>query len=204
MDSADPSAWFERLYAAAEGGEAQIPWDRGGPNPRLVQWAERGAVRGDGRRAIVVGSGLGGDAEYVSGLGFDTAAFDVSPTAVETTRRRYPESRVSYEVADLLAPPERWREAFDLVVECLTVQSLPEETHPLTIAEVGRMVAPGGTLLVVATGREEGESVDGPPWPLTRREVESFAQGGLEAVRIEDSRDPDGILRWRAEFRRPG
>jgi SAM-dependent methyltransferase len=152
---------------------------------------------------MVVGAGLGADAEYVSGLGFDTVAFDVSPTAVETTRRRYPESRVGYEVADLLAPPARWREAFDLVVESLTVQSLPEDTHPLTIAEVGRMVAPGGTLLVIATGRAEGQAVDGPPWPLTRGEVESFAQGGLGAVRIEGTRDADGILRWRAEFRRP-
>jgi SAM-dependent methyltransferase len=198
----DPTAWFERLYVAAQGGEAQIPWDRGAPNPRVVEWAERGGVRGGGRRAMVVGAGLGADAEYVSGLGFETVAFDVSRTAVETTRRRYPESRVSYEVADLLAPPDRWREAFDLVVECLTVQSLPEDTHPLTIAAVGRMVAPGGTLLVVATGRAEGEPVDGPPWPLTRREVESFAQGGLEAVRIEELRDEGEPPRWRAEFRR--
>jgi hypothetical protein len=202
MTPDDPTAWFERLYVAAEGGEAQIPWDRGGPNPRLVEWAERGAVRGAGRRAMVVGSGLGEDAEYVAALGFDTVAFDVSPTAVETTRRRFPRSRVRYEVADLLAPPDRWGEAFDLVVECLTVQSLPEETHPVTTAAVGRMVAPGGTLLVIATGREEGVAVDGPPWPLTRTEIDAFAQGGLSTVRIEEFRDDD-FLRWRAEFRRP-
>ena len=204
MADDDPTAWFERLYVSAEGGEAQIPWDRDGPNPRLAGWAERGGIRGDGRRAMVVGSGLGQDAEYAAGLGFDTVAFDFSPTAIETAHRRHPDSRVSYEVADLLAPPERWRGAFDLVVECLTVQSLPEETHPLTIAEVGRMVAPGGTLLVIASGREEGEPADGPPWPLTRSEVESFAQGGLEVVRIEEIRDPAEPLRWRAEFRRPG
>jgi SAM-dependent methyltransferase len=202
MPDDDPTAWFDRLYVSAERGEAQIPWDREGPHPRLADWAERAGVRGEGRRAMVVGSGLGQDAEYVAGLGDDTVAFDFSPTAVETARRRHPESRVSYEVADLLAPPDRWTGAFDLVVECLTVQSLPVDTHPLTIAAVGRMVAPGGTLLVIATGREEGEEVDGPPWPLTRAEVESFAQGGLSAVRIEDLRDPDW-LRWRAEFTRP-
>jgi SAM-dependent methyltransferase len=197
--------WFERLYVAAEDGEAQIPWDRDGANPRLIGWAERERPQGDGRRALVVGAGLGQDAEFVAGLGFDTVAFDFSPTAVDTARRRVPDSRVSYEVADLLDPPGRWREAFDLVVESLTVQSLPEDTHPTTIREVGRMVAPGGTLLVIATGREEGRAVDGPPWPLTRAEIESFAQGGLEIVRIEEVRDPDEphILRWRAEFRRP-
>jgi hypothetical protein len=31
----------------------------------------------------------------------------------------------------------------------------------------------------------------GPPWPLTRREIESFGMGGLTPVRIEDLPDPD-------------
>jgi SAM-dependent methyltransferase len=201
----DPTAFFERLYVAAESGEAQIPWDRGGPNPRLVAWSEREGVSGDGRRALVVGAGLGDDAEHLAGLGFETLAFDASPTAVATARRRFPDSRVSYEVANLLAPPEHWHEAFDLVLEALTVQSMPEELHPAATAAVCRMVAPGGTLLVLANGRDEGQGVDGPPWPLTRAEVDAFAQGGLEAVRLEMERDAGepALLRWRAEFRRP-
>ena len=65
------------------------------------------------------------------------------------------------------------------------------------------MVAPGGTLLVVATARDEADGpVDGPPWPLTRGEVEAFASDGLEAVGIEDVRWPGVPVRWRAEFRR--
>jgi SAM-dependent methyltransferase len=208
MTEDDPTAFFERLYAAAEDGDAQIPWDRGGPNPRLVAWTERERVSGDGRRALVVGAGLGDDAEHIAALGFETVAFDVSPTAVATTRRRFPDSSVRYEVADLLAAPERWRQAFDLVLEALTVQSLPEELHPAATAAVCRMVAPGGTLLVLANGREPAAGpVDGPPWPLTRAEVEAFAQDGLDAVRVEMVRDADEpeLLRWRAEFRRrPG
>ena len=39
----EDTAWFERLYAAAEAGGAQVPWNRGGPNPFLEQWVrERG------------------------------------------------------------------------------------------------------------------------------------------------------------------
>jgi hypothetical protein len=56
------------------------------------------------------------------------------------------------------------------------------------------LVAPGGTLLVIAVP-DEGEAA-GPPWPLTREEVEAFAGEGLAAVKIEKPN------LWRAEFRR--
>jgi hypothetical protein len=64
------------------------------------------------------------------------------------------------------------------------------------------LVAPGGTLLVIAAVKDEGEDPPDGPWPLTRAEVESFAAGDLELVRLEDIRDPDAH-RWRAELRRP-
>jgi SAM-dependent methyltransferase len=202
----DPTGWFERLYAAAEDGTAVVPWDRGAPHPMLVQWVHTRPVEGDGRRALVVGSGLGADAEYVAGLGFDTVAFDISVTAVRAARRRFPDSAVQYLPADLLDPPAHWREAFDLVVESLTVQSLPDPPRRQAIARVRDMVRPGGTLIVIASARDEEDGpIDGPPWPLTRAEIDAFATGGLQPVRIEDIRDgaQRGPRRWRAEFRRP-
>jgi SAM-dependent methyltransferase len=204
LGARDPTGWFERLYAAAAAGEAVVPWSRGAPRELLVEWARARGLRGGGQRAIVVGCGLGDDAEFVAGLGFDTDAFDVSPTAVATARRRFPASRVRYRAADLLEPPPEWRRTFDLVVECLTVQSLPEPERGRAIARVSGLVAPGGTLIVVASGRDELEVPDGPPWPLTRSEVEAFATGGLALVRAEAIRGDDPQLRWRAEFRRPG
>lgn len=200
----DPTGWFERLYAAAAVGEAVVPWDRGSPHGLLVEWVRATGLRGDGRRALVVGSGLGEDAELIASLGFDTTAFDISPTAIETTRARFPQSRVRYLTADLLDPPADWHRAFDLVVESLTVQSMPNPHRTQAIPRVASLVAPGGTLLVIATGREEGPEPGGPPWPLTRREIDSFGTDGVEAVRVEEIRDPADadIFRWRAEFRR--
>jgi SAM-dependent methyltransferase len=152
----------------------------------------------------VVGCGLGTDAEHIAGLGFETVAFDVAPTAIETARRRFPGSPVRYTVADLLDPPGEWRQAFDLVFESLTVQSLPVEVHAEAIARVRDTVAPGGTLLVVAAARDDGPVPDGPPWPLTRAEVEAFAGDELRPVRIEQLRgDPGTPPRWRAELARP-
>ena len=199
----DPTGWFERLYAAAEAGGEVVPWDRASPHRLLVEWAEARRLAGDGRRALVVGSGTGDDAEYVAGRGFSTVGFDISASAVRAAQRRYPDSRVRYVVADLLSPPAGWRHAFDLVVESMTLQALPDPPRRDAIGQLGRLVAPGGTLLVHARARDENDPPDdGPPWALTRAEIDAIAAGGLAAVRIEDIREP-ASRRWRAEFRRP-
>jgi SAM-dependent methyltransferase len=203
----DPTAWFEQLYAAAEAGQTEVPWDRGAPSPFLAQWAERRGLAGvPGKRAVVVGCGLGEDAEFVAGLGFETVAFDISPTAIATARRRFPGSAVRYRTANLLDPPAEWHRAFDLVVESLTLQALPDPPRRDAIARVGDLVAPGGTLIVIARARDDGEVVEGPPWALTRSEIDAIGKTGLESVRVEDLRDEalPWPRRWRAEFRRPG
>jgi SAM-dependent methyltransferase len=208
LSAGDPTGWFEPLYAAAEEGAAVVPWDRGAPHWLLTAWAERKALNGDGRRALVVGCGLGADAEYVAGRGFAVLAFDISASAIRAARRRFPGSTVDYRVADLLDPPAEWREAFDLVVESQTVQALPDPPRRDAIDSIGRMVAPGGTLVVIALARADGEEAGPwPPWPITRAEVESFTATGLAPVTIEEVADtgqgPPG-RRWLAEFRRPG
>jgi SAM-dependent methyltransferase len=200
----NPTGWFERLYVAASEGTAIVPWDRGGPNQLLVEWVATRNLDGRGRRALVVGCGLGDDAEFVAGLGFDTVAFDISATAIGTARSRYPDSVVDYRTADLLDPPPDWDGAFDLVVESLTVQSLPEPAHPEAIARVSRFVRPGGTLLVIAFAGLDSEAFEGPPWPLSRDEIEAFASDRLTVVGIDDieTANPPVAHRWRAEFRR--
>jgi len=198
----DATGWFERLYVAAGSGEASLPWDRGGPHPLIADWAHARRPDGRGRRAVVVGAGLGEDAELLAGLGFETVAFDISPTAVATARERHPDTTVQYVVADLLDPPADWRRRFDLVVESLTVQSLPDDLRPRAIERVRDLVAPGGTLLVVAAARDAAAGpVQGPPWPLTREEIDAFAGDGLAPVGVERLGGP-GTDRWRAELRR--
>src|SRR5690348_6424431 len=202
----DPTAWFERVYAAADAGQTEVPWDRGTPSQFLVQWAQRAGLAGSlGQQAVVVGCGLGEDAEFIAGLGYQTSAFDISPSAIAAARRRFPASAVQYRVANLLDPPPEWHRAFDLVVESLTLQALPDPPSRDAIARIGDRVAPGGTLIVIARAREDDEPVQGPPWALTRSEIDALGLTGLEPVRIEDLRDEalPWPRRWRAEFRRP-
>lgn len=201
----DPMGWFEPLYAAAAAGQLAVPWDRGEPSRYLVQWAADRALNGAGQTAVVVGCGLGEDAEFIAGLGFRTIAFDISPAAIASARARFPGSQVRYEAADLLEPPPDWRQAFDLVVESLVLQAIPDPPRREAILALGDLAAPGGTLIVMARAREPEQAVEGPPWALTRAEVDALGQSGLEPVRIEDFTDPQmpWPRRWRAEFRRP-
>jgi len=208
--SGDPAGWFETLYAEARAGRAVVPWDDGQPNPHLSQWARTAAgrgVAGPGRRALVVGCGVGEDPEFLARLGCHVTAFDVSPTAVAEARRRFPRSPVDYQVADLLAPPPGWARAFDLVAEIYTVQALYGQARAAAIRALASLVAPGGTLLVIARATDDQDPVRDlamMPWALTRRELDAMAADTLTARSVEkflDDEDPPK-LRWRAEFTR--
>src|SRR4051812_38749409 len=95
----DATGWFDRLYQHAAGDADVIPWADMSPNPHLIAWLEREKVRGDGQRALVVGCGLGDDAEELSARGFAVTAFDIAPTAIEWCRKRFRNSNLNYMVA---------------------------------------------------------------------------------------------------------
>lgn len=201
-DPSDPTAWFERLWASAEHGDITTPWDRDAPHPALASWP--GATAAGTGRAVVVGCGLGADAEHLSRLGHRTTAFDISPSAIAAARERHPGSTVRYAVGDLLELPREWVGAFDLVVEIYTVQAVHPSVRDGLTAGVRSLVAPGGTLLVVQAIADPDEA-GGPPWPLDRDEIEAFGRDGLEAQSIEQlpaAGAPSRLGVWRAVFRR--
>ncbi|WP_436534032.1 class I SAM-dependent methyltransferase [Actinoplanes sp. HUAS TT8] len=200
LAAGDPTGWFERLYAEARDGHATVPWDVPAAGVNLREFA---LAPGDGRRALVVGCGNGRDAEHVAALGYSVTAFDISATAIELARSRHPESAVDYRVADLLNPPPEWNRTFDLVLESNNVQALPVEIRARAIATIGDFVAPGGTLLVLAAAATDSPG-EGPPWPLSRAEVDAFAGPGLRPVSVEELPAPGSrlLIRWRAVFSR--
>lgn len=199
----DATGWFETLYAAGEQSTTTVPWADFAPNRRLVS-ALAGLTAGG--RAVVIGCGLGDDAEHVASLGYTTVAFDVSPTAIAGARRRFPDSTVEYVTADLLSPPPSWTGAFDLVVEAYTLQVLTGAARRTAFAQTARLVAPAGRLLVIAGARDEHDHPGTMPWPLTRAEIESFREHGLDQSSIADFFDDEGgrrVRRWRAWFTAP-
>lgn len=205
LERGDALGWFEVLYAASGGDANMIPWADRVPNRHLVRWLEEKRIEGVGMRALVVGCGLGDDAEELARRGFDVVAFDISPTAIEWCRRRFPESSVGYVEADLLNPPDSWDHTFDFVLESYTLQSLPPHLRGETIRDLPRFLAPGGTLLVICRGRDPEDGCGSMPWPLTKDELAAFRSQGLDEVRFEDFQDDEDppVRRFRVEYCAP-
>ena len=78
----DATGWFERLYTQAQGNEQAIRWANMEVNPNLVHWLDRRNLGGKGKLALVIGCGLGDDAEELARRGFEVVAFDIAPTAI--------------------------------------------------------------------------------------------------------------------------
>jgi len=205
LERGDAKGWFEALYAEAVGAAELIPWADLVPNPHLLSWLNENDPRVEGRRALVVGCGLGDDAESLAARGFDVTAFDISARAIDWCKRRYPNSKVDYAVADLFELPAEWREAFYLVVEVNTLQVLPPELRPAAIAAMVNCVTPNGTSLVIARGREPNEDRGSMPWPLTVSDLKPFAQSGLKLISFEDFFDQEDppVRRFRVQYRKP-
>jgi SAM-dependent methyltransferase len=182
----DALGWFDAFYKDVAGDEAWVPWADMAGHPLLIEWLARHRVAGAGRRALVIGCGLGEDCEALSRAGFEVTGFDLSPTAIEWCRKRFPESRTTYVAANLLDPPREWQRAFDFVFECYTLQALPPELRLEALPNIADFVAVGGELLVVTRAREPHEDVGQLPWPLMRSELMAFSALALREVSFED------------------
>ncbi|MBY0587229.1 (d)CMP kinase [bacterium] len=199
----DPTGWFDALYRSAGRDTSKIPWADRRPNEHLLSWLDRERIMGDGKRALVVGCGLGDDAHRLAGIGFEVVAFDLAPTAIEWARERFGNENPRYDVVDLFDPPAEYTRAFDFVFEAYTWQALPTEIRFQAIQRVADFVAPGGELLVICRARDEGTTPTGPPWPLARSEFDPLLQAGLAITRFEDFVDREGIRRFRLLLQRP-
>jgi SAM-dependent methyltransferase len=199
-----PLDWFEQLYSRASAEGASIPWADREPNQNLIELFEKVGDLSFGKRAIKVGCGLGDDAEWLAQQGFDVAAFDISPTAIQECRLRFPDSSVHYVEADLFNAPLQWTAAFDLVQESHTLQVLPPDLRMAAMAKISELVAPGGYLLFIARARDESDPKGAMPWPLTRQEADQFITLGLDNVYFEDYADGETppVRRFRACYQR--
>ncbi|MEQ1761788.1 MAG: class I SAM-dependent methyltransferase [Pyrinomonadaceae bacterium] len=226
----DALGWFDALYQEAAGDNEKIPWGDLEPNRFFKAWAEKTGLRGDGRKALVIGCGLGDDAVYLDDLGFDVTGFDISPTAIEWVRKLHKSRDIKFKVADLFAPPSAWiyksppataggtdqlspaaavgtdsDGGFDFVLEVYTIQPLPIEMRERVMDSIASFVAPGGELLIVTRGREDDEEVVKVPWPVSRKELARFEASGLVQTHFEvmpDDTDDEPADRFIIQYRR--
>ena len=176
--------WFDNIYIKAKGDSKQVPWANMTANAYLKDWLNQHPQFGKGlvRKALVVGCGLGDDAELLAEKGFEITAFDISSTAIDWCKQRFPNSTVNYVVADLFDLHQEWTRNFDFVFEARTIQSLTLSVREQVMEIIGQLVADKGTLLIVTVTRDTPEEPSGPPYPLSLEEVDYFQKLGLQEI----------------------
>lgn len=184
--------FFESVYENADHDDlSTIPWATLAPNVYLEEHlTQEGSV--SGKKALVIGCGLGDDALILEKHGYEVEALDISPSAIALAKKRYPKSKVDFHVGDIYDMPVSSKGKYDFVYEGLTIQSLPPKDRENLVGIIVSLVSKGGELLVYANTQDDTDTYGGPPWPLYDDEFRLFEKEGLEQIHIlkEDESKP--------------
>jgi len=191
VDQDKPVDWFESLYSGtSESGEG-VPWANMAPHPIFKKWIET-PHNGSGKTALVVGCGLGDDAIELESKGYQVTAFDISQSAIELCKRRFPDSQVKFVQADLLKGISEWYRKFDFVLEIFTIQALPPKYESVLIENIANFVAQDGKLVMITEIKEEKRSFEnGPPWLLNSSYIPAFENHDLKKVYFTNTEKPE-------------
>ena len=174
--------FFESVYENADHDDlAAIPWATLAPNVYLEKHLNQHESV-TGKKALVIGCGLGDDALILEKHGYEVDAMDISPSAIALAKKRHPESDVNFHVGDIYDMPESSKGKYDFVYEGLTIQSLPPKDREKLVKIIVSLIARDGELLVYAHTQNDEDSYGGPPWPFYADEFKLFENEGLQKI----------------------
>ncbi|MGW4489622.1 class I SAM-dependent methyltransferase [Amycolatopsis sp. NPDC004368] len=166
-------------------------------------------VRGTGNlRTADVGCGPGYITAFLAAQGLDAFGLDLSPAMIEYARKTFPAQR--FDVARTEALPIEDGVLGGVMAHFSLIHTPPSEV-PALVAELTRVLAPGGLSLVSFFATEGPAPVrfDHRVTPAYSWPVDQFAQllseAGLEPVArlVHDPRSERGFLDAHLLFRRP-
>ena len=167
---------FDAVYrgnSIAEGTQV-IPWDVGGPQPRVVELAEAGEIGG---KVLDAGCGLGDNALFLASRGFDVTGVDGAPTAIAKAAEKAKERGLDAEfvVADA-TKLEGFENRFDTVLDSALYHVFDDNQKRAYVRALGRACRPGATLhLFCADAATSGLPIPHPDDEQSLRAA--FSQG---------------------------
>ena len=174
--------FFEEVYKNVDKENlAAIPWATLDPNTHLVTCLGTKDEMQCGR-ALVIGCGLGDDAEALANAGYEVDAIDISPTAIKMAKERFSNEKIDFRVEDIFHLPASMSGFYDFVFESRTIQSLDPKYRDELIEIIAGLVVKGGELIVHTNIQNDDQKFGGPPWPLYRKELLDFEKHGLKVV----------------------
>jgi len=183
VDENKPNDWFETLYSKSNEEGNGVPWANMSPHPLFKSWMNKNLNIGKGKTALVIGCGMGDDAIELESNGFKVTAFDVSNSAIELCKKRFPNSEVEFIQADLIKGISAWHRKFDFVLEIFTIQALPPKYENTLIKNISDFVSESGKLMIITEIQKERRNFEnGPPWLLNNDYKTSFENCGLKQI----------------------
>ena len=152
--------------------EQNTPWDLAGPAPALVARLES-ADFPSAARVFVPGAGRGHDVVELARQGYEVAAIDIAPLAIDATlelaRATGVADRVDARVGDLFAMPAEWEGAFDLVYELTCYCAIDPSDRPRYAEAIARCLREQAIVcaLMFPLVRPSFLSPDGPPYEVS-------------------------------------
>lgn len=119
------------------------------------------------RRVLEIACGNGFGTMLLAQVASSVTGADVSPEAIETARRTNARPNVRYELVK--TPPFPLPDAsFDVVVSLETIEHMPAAAQPAFVAELERVLAPDGVLLLSTPDRatEQAQAKQSEPNPF--------------------------------------
>ena len=165
-----PEFWTD-LYV--RGGDG---WELRQPAPALVEFVER-TPPAPGRIAVP-GCGRGHDVRYLARHGHTAVGFDFSPAAIAEARALADADGVpaAFVERDIFVLGRDHERAFDGVWEYTCFCAIDPTRRAEYVRAMGTILKPGGWLLACFFPMRR--RADGPPFPVSEREVRRlFARG---------------------------
>lgn len=149
----DVRAQMERVYGELPLDE--IPWNLEEPPRLLVELVQSGRVTPC--EAVDLGCGAGNYAVWLALQGFQVTGFDLSAAAVVRAQEmaRSKGAACRFIVADLLEPAPGLDACFDFAYDWEVLHHLFPDQRPRYVANVHRMLRPGGLYLSVCFSEDD-------------------------------------------------
>jgi SAM-dependent methyltransferase len=135
---------WERLWSTTP--LDQLPWHADALDEPLAIALD--ARAGEHKRLLDLGTGAGLVAIAAAQRGFHVTATDIAPSALGKARERAGELPILFVLDDVTS--SRLAGPFDVAVDCGLLHCLPRESWPAYAAAVTQLIAPHGSLLLVA------------------------------------------------------
>lgn len=176
--------WRDRWH------EGRTGWDLGGPHAALSPLLEAAESLGylrQGTRILEPGCGRAHGGAFMAGHGYVVTSFDVIEQAVSQARQLYHNiPGLVIEVGDALCPKPQWLGAFAAVVDRAMLCALPAAFRPRYVQAMATVLEPGGIIMSIPFTKLSGDAGNGPPYAITRDEVQAICHGVFDLVYWQD------------------